>query len=357
MSTKSVGKVKIGVSHFRLSALLAAVLAISAMGPPSANGLACGTPLYLNTTLMANVGPCSGTGPALIIAANPGIVLNLNGHRIIGTNPPTTGSIGVQVLWPGSTVQGGPAISPGNGPGTITGFDTGIDMVYDLNTVTHVHLIRNNTGIRSEIGGNNIVANTLKGNSCRGIYSDNSNGSDSITNNLIAGSNAPTTSIPCPGGGAGIESFGDGYFGVVQGNAVYNNTTGMNGYPNPTGISVSGNDFSNNIQSGAYINTAFDGLTVVSGNWFNDNGQDGLSLNNVYNGEAIQNNFAYGNKRYGIALVGSDSTGYSPDLLTGNVTLGNGTDDLYSFGSPGNTWTNNTCDTRSGVPPQLPPPC
>ena len=100
MSAESFGKVKIGVSHFRVSAVLAAVLAISAMGPPNANAISgphCGTTVTASNTpftLPWNVGPCTGTGAAVILI-DPGVQLNLNGHRIIGTNPPTTGSTGV----------------------------------------------------------------------------------------------------------------------------------------------------------------------------------------------------------------------------------------------------------------------
>src|SRR5271167_1279055 len=96
MSTESVGKVKTGVSHSRFSALLAAVLAILAMGPASASALSCGTTLYVNTTLTANVGPCSGVALYLSNGLGNQPVLYLNGYKIFcKVNAP--GSIGVQL--------------------------------------------------------------------------------------------------------------------------------------------------------------------------------------------------------------------------------------------------------------------
>jgi hypothetical protein len=362
MSTKSVGKAKGGVSHFHFSALLAAVLAISAMGPSSASAQTAQSPQICTSTitvtgthtLMGNVNPCPSVSPAIYVTS--GSTLNLNGWRIYGTK--ASGSIGAEVE-EGANVLGGPRITPANGPGTITGFDTGIQLDYDNNTVTHVHVTYNNTGILSEIGGNNIVANTLKGNSCLGIGSYPSQvNPDSIVNNLIAGSNAPV-STACPAGGVGIDiGYGNGTYGVgVSGNAVHNNGTGMRADLSGLSIVVSGNVFSNNLLSGASIKNAneFQGLDA-SGNWFDSNGQDGLSLTNMVNGSLIQNNFAYGNRVYGISLFSSYNP-YTQNSFTGNVALGNVKDDLYwDVYSIGNTWTGNTCDTRStAVPPQLPP--
>jgi hypothetical protein len=365
MSTESSGKVKIGVSHFRFSAVLAAVLAILAMGPPSASAtppppFKCGQVLDMRSsyTLTNDVGPC--TGVALTISNDNGyapIVLYLNGYRIFGKIA-APGQVGVQ-LDIDETVSGGPRISRENGPGTITGFDIGIDLVYDHNTVGGVVLTRNNTGVLSELGGNDIGGNTLKGNFCLGIGSYPSQiNPDSIFNNLIARS---TGSSACSGGGVGIDigGGGNGNYGVgVWGNVVRGNTTGMNADLTGLSILVSSNVFSRNLLSGASIqnfNREFGGLDV-SGNLFDNNGQDGLLLTDVNNGAAIQNNFAYANRRYGIALVNSDSTGYTPDQLTGNTALGNGKYDLYCSGSPGNNWVGPPTNTYNSWGPTLPFP-
>ncbi len=329
------------------------------MPPQSASAQNCGAVLTAPLTVLhKNVGPCGPTTPVAITLSNSAgntPVLDLNGYRIFGMNPPIPGSIGVQ-LEAFDTVTGGPAISAVYGPGRIDHFDTGIQVLYDYNTVTHVHLVANNTGISSGTGNNSISANTLKRNSCWGMSSatSGSNPADSIVDNFITGSIPSSTSSTCPGIGIAVQ---DGTY--VQGNVVDHCTLGM--YSTTTGgvtAFISGNDFSHNSLQGASISNA-QGITV-SGNYFHNNGQEGLLLNNVLGdqyGLSIQGNFADGNNAKGglggIALVNINNL-----TIQSNVALGNASIpvvDLYWDGTgAGNTWASNVCDTESGSisPPQ-----
>src|ERR1700674_2719916 len=296
--------------------------------PQSAGALSCGAVLLAPLTVLHNnVGPCDSTHLVAITLSNSAgntPVLDLNGYRIFGMNPPIQGSIGVE-LEAFDTVTGGPAISAVYGPGRIDHFDTGIQVLYDYNTVTHVHLVANNTGISSGTGNNSISANTLKRNSCWGIFSatSGSNPADSIVDNFITGSIPSSTSSTCPGIGIALQ---DGTY--VQGNVVDHCTLGMYSTTGTGGIPafISGNDFSHNSRQGASISNA-QGITV-SGNYFHDNGQEGLLLNNVlgdHYGFSIQGNFADGNNAKGglggIALVNINNLTIQSNVALGNASI------------------------------------
>ncbi len=309
----------------------------------------CGASLNdnTNTTLCNDVGPCSGIPAAVSVGTQA--TLNLNGHKIFGTNQ--TGSVGVTCgMYCVITGQPGlPPTAPNHGPGLITGFDTGIDFYTDFDSVSHVHVEDNNTGIYIERTGT-ISDNVLRRNSCLGIGVDGLADSVAIVNNVITGSNG-SPSAACLSGGVGIGVWGVGT--TVQGNAVIHNAVGLYAdLDEYSSIALSGNDFSYNSQQGAYIGFAV-GITV-SGNFFIRNGQDGLWLDylqgNTYNQSLVQNNFAYDNQGHGITLTNSGDPG-APNQLKGNVALGNNTYDLFWDGlnTSGNYWPSlsNTCDASS----------
>ncbi len=320
----------------------------------------CGCVLYSSSIpcggMLGNDLSCPSLGSAITLYDdNNGGVLNLDGRRILGSSPPLAFSIGIDAdhHW---TIMGQVGLAPvsaNHGPGEINGFDTGIQFESGWNSVTHVHLINNNTGIEMNLDpGNSITANTLIGNSCYGILiPDEGEGSDSVVNNLVTGSTGSSTACP-PNPGMGIYvGYTEFYPNLVQGNSVNHNNIGMcANLDGGESITVSGNDFSANSQQGAYIYYG-EGITV-SGNFFNRNGQDGLWLDYLQNAgtyaSVIQNNFSNDNKGHGITLT--NSGGSSPaNLLTGNVALHNNTYDLFWDGLGQNNWPakSNTCDTSS----------
>ncbi len=60
--------------------------------------VSCGQTITQNTTLLGDVGPCPGDG--IIIGAD-GIILNLNGHKVVGASDDSNNSVGVRL--PGRT--------------------------------------------------------------------------------------------------------------------------------------------------------------------------------------------------------------------------------------------------------------
>jgi len=87
---------------------------------PPTRTLACGAVLSASVTLANDVGPCTGDGIDIVAS---GITVNLNGHRIVGTNATNMTSraqLGVHLI----NVNGVTL----TGPGTITKFDAGVSV-------------------------------------------------------------------------------------------------------------------------------------------------------------------------------------------------------------------------------------
>jgi parallel beta-helix repeat protein len=76
-----------------LLAAFALVALVPVKSPPAPVG--CGTTIITDTTLSANIGPCSGNG--LVIGHN-GITLNCAGHTISGTNTDSSVGIGLDKI-------------------------------------------------------------------------------------------------------------------------------------------------------------------------------------------------------------------------------------------------------------------
>lgn len=79
--------------HRRLVACTGAasmLFGTASIGVAEADGsLACGTVIIVNTTLDRNIGPCAGDG---IVVGADNITINLNGHDIVGTPGPGSGT-------------------------------------------------------------------------------------------------------------------------------------------------------------------------------------------------------------------------------------------------------------------------
>ena len=182
----------------RRSWVFVATLALLAVRPGSAPGQSCGTTITKSITLRADLGPCSGV--ALTVGAS-NITLNLNGFSIIGAAD-GTGAVGVQVgNNPNVTIKG---------PGTITGFDRGVQSGASSSgaKVIHVHFVAN-PSIALLLGGTGslIQNNTFSANACIAIKIDSAT-SAQVVGNAITGSNAPVVGDTCndqqsPTGGGG----------------------------------------------------------------------------------------------------------------------------------------------------------
>ncbi len=110
-----------------MTSLLLGVPLVATAGaqvPPQAPAaVKCGDTITNNTTLVADVGPCSGDG---IIVGAGNITLNLNGRTVSGTPGPGDGNhAGIRLTdRTGVTVTGLPGAS--GKKGTVTGFDAGV---------------------------------------------------------------------------------------------------------------------------------------------------------------------------------------------------------------------------------------
>jgi parallel beta-helix repeat protein len=205
---------------------------------------ACGQTITTDTTLTADIGPCSNNG--LIIGAS-GITLDLGGHRIFGT-PQLLDGAGVYMLGrTGVTVRNG----------TVTDFDGGV--VIDggsANTVTGITA-------RHNIGG---TLNHVQSRFGDGIAIESS------TDNRII-SNA--TNDNGPFSGIGLYSLvdsdhprtssGTSTRNLIQSNQVVGNVVGRDGF-----TSATDND-------GIRLETSSPGNTITN-NMVDGNGLDGIAL-------------------------------------------------------------------------------
>lgn len=218
----------------------------------------CGSVVTSDVTLHSDLN-CDQTG--LIVAAN-GVTINLNGHTIthnVGNNRNNAlpgGYAGIQfaALQPSGNRANHVTI---NGPGEISGFDTGVAFTGTSNDkITDVILKGNTEGV-SISGSNNIEVsvNTLSNNNY-GVYSEGSVG-DKIVFNSISGSkiagidfiNTDNSMI------AANNMFGNGQNGIVldsqstDNKIDYNNVFGQTiDINNANGLppNVNNNDYGHN---------------------------------------------------------------------------------------------------------------
>ncbi len=348
MATQSLCEPRIVAEKTQFRGLLVATLVLWALviPPRNAHALSCGDTITATTTLASDLGPCSGT--ALTIGASS-VTLNLAGFSIIGPSTCGTGSIGVFV--PGSSTN-----DKIKGPGNITGFDQGIHLgtpgaptVTQGTLVNHVHLTSNcQVGLTMQGSSGNIIKHSdLSANPCIGIFIDNG-ASNQILRNDITGSNTPPTPGVCStnlgGGGVAIEiHIGGG--SMVKGNSINKNTNGVVSDGFSAGSTLAANDISCNTQDGV----ALSGQATITGNQANANGRDGIAISEE-DGYDIKSNTTNSNGRYGIAVGGARGEAAGSNNLTeSNLAISNAVFDLFWDGNgTGNTWTGNTCDTKSG---------
>ncbi len=337
-------------------------LAFVAQAPPALGAVvACGDTITTNTTLDADVGPCSANG--IIIGAD-GITLDLNGHQIFGTAALGDGT--------GVSVIGHSNVTVTNG--TVRLFDEGV-------------LIRN--------GGHNIVTgitaqdNIGTVNSGDGIAIEGS--SDNSILNSIAANNGPYAGI-------GIYQVPDSDHtfppapsinNLIRGNQVLNNTAcrggGTSGTCDNSGVRVEPNvSPGNTIDANVIRGNGIDGISIfgftsgvsITNNKLSLNGfvgsaaGDGIRIFGYAN--TVSNNRSLNNKAGGISVgrrTGSVADLPAPNgrnnLIFSNTATGNGVWDLWdSFATTpcdNNVWNNNryvkaspVCTTAGGL--QIQPP-
>jgi parallel beta-helix repeat protein len=291
----------------------------------------CGQTITSDTTLTADVGPCSNFG--LIVGAS-GITLDLGGHRIFGTPNPFD-NFGVYL--PGRT-----GVTVRNG--TISDFDAGVVIEGGGgNTVTGITAERN-------IGRQTPNQSSRAGD---GFAIESSSDNQLITN--VARDNGPLSGI-------GVYSLvdsdhprstsGPSRRNLIQGNQVLNNVVGRDGFTGNTdndGIRIENTfptagpavDANNQIIENEVSGNGLDGISifarspanVIRGNHVSRNGLfrstarrgDGIIVFNFSDRTIIEDNFTTGNGDNGIRIRGplGANAGALNNRIVRNFSVGN----------------------------------
>ncbi len=218
--------------------------------------VSCGGVITTNTTLTADVGPCSTTAGIVIGADN--VTLNLNGHKVsgIGAGQGTTqGIVGSGVS--GATVENG----------TVTGFDTGVYFEFGSGeTITKMNA-HDNIG---SLDGNGIFGEGIQ------LFQ--------VTNSTIS-----NNQVIHNGTFAGIDVF-DASGITITGNVVTDNNILE---------SMSTHGGGNGIMQDIGIWVVFLSLpttsNVVSTNSVTGSGLDGIQISRFANGNTVTRNSALRN--------------------------------------------------------------
>ena len=296
----------------------------------------CGTVILVNTTLTANVGPCSSDG--LIIGAD-NITLDLGRKAVVGRANRTGDGVGIRI-------GGRTGVTVKNG--RVTDFDAGVAIVGgSVNTVERL-LVKDNIGT------------TKRGDFGEGIAVSGSNGNTIRNNNVIH--NGPFDGV--------------GLFGPSSGNLLENNVISGNdiSFTADDGIRIEGPGAKNNIVRGNNVSAStLDGIAVFSdqgtgnlnsgnlieGNRVTANGYgllgarpgDGIRTFLRANGTIIRNNLVTDNAGSGI-LIGSMTNQILNNIATGNARQAAATSprfDLHdtNVNCDANVWSGNMYGTAN----------
>ena len=253
--------------HVRRIAVMVACLALTTLGltkavSAAAPPLACGTTITHNTTLTADVGPCSGNG--LIITAS-NVTLNLGGHHVFGAGVQSTNNhVGV-------LVQNASDVTV-SGPGSVTNFSAGVAIFGgQSNTVRNVTADDNN------------ATQWVNDHPGLGVYGDgiavNSSSYNTIENNTVSG-NGPFSGIAIF-----TSEVGHGNPPHQVQNQLKNNTVTDNNVPDV--CPSSGQFYGGSCTPGEGVFSEDIGIRVegpaavestVSGNAVSGSGRDGISV-------------------------------------------------------------------------------
>lgn len=284
--------------------------------------VACGQTITQNTTLDADIGPCSSGG--IIIGAD-NVLVNLGGHTISGT--PTRGD-GAGIL-----IQGRTGVAVSNG--VVTGFDGGVVIEGGSgNSVNEIQAIDNiggsparyGDGIAIESSKNNKVVSSVARNngpfsgigiyslvdsdhprSTTGVSSGNVISDSEIRGNVISRSGVSTAPSGTDNDGIRVENNSTG-------NTFARNVVSDNGLD---GISLFRGSANNTIQSNTVEHNGFFRTAARRGS--------GIIVFNEANNNTIQSNTVRGNADNGIALRPPLGTvpGSTGNRVVQNTSVGN----------------------------------
>ncbi len=315
------------------AALVAAVLVPGAAH--AATQPACGDTITQNTTLTADIGPCTDA-VGLRIGAN-GITLDLGGHRISGV---TTGG-----QLPGVVAIAKTNVTIQNG--TVEGFGGGVQLRVGTGYLVQRLVVQDNYGtgdpdsftggiITISVRSSTITNNVVRHNgSFAGIQVNFSSG-NLITRNSVSDNNLPLRGVSDEVDDAGIRLRGSNS-NVVSENAVSRSGT--------DGIKLEGGSTGNTVQRNSVSGNGFNGQVA------NQRQGDGIRVSS--DGNTVQQNAVVGNAANGILVEGGSNR------ILGNVARGNNA--AHDTGRPAfdlqdtntdppcgtNTWTANQADTRN----------
>ena len=332
--------------HLRLLAIPVTLVGfmVSGLVSPAQSAPAavkCGAVITQNTTLTANVGPCSQGG--LKIGAD-GITLNLGGFAVVGRANRTGDGVGI-------LVSGRTGVVVRNG--RVTDYDAGVAIVGGGgNTVTGL-LVKDNIGT------------TRRGDFGDGIAISDSGNNSLLTNNVVH--NGPFS---------GVAIVGDSDGNLLEDNVISDNNLGFTGLD---GVRVEGPGANNNVVRGNTVaGNTLDGIAVFAdsgtgnfntGNLIENNTVvsngfgllaarpgDGIRLFIRANSNTVRNNVVSDNAGSGILLQFNTNlaTGASSNTITGNTASGNARASAARFDledqnplCDSNTWLANTFGTAN----------
>jgi virginiamycin B lyase len=285
-----------------------------------------------NTTLTHDIGPCAGSG---IVVAADNVTLDLGGHKVVGANLHRDIAGGIRL-----PARHGVVVK---GPGTVTGFDSGVVIQGGGGNIVRGLTARDNIGpldIFANLGdgiiifnssGNRIVDNRVIHNGVYdgiGILGQGSN-DNRVQNNLVRDT---VDTNPHFSGGSGIG------VGII-----------VNGFLDPNdprrGESLSNNDVIGNTIEGSASNglsqlsnrNARTADNIVRHNGFEPDGSpgrffpgNGIGVQHLAMAEAdtrdlIEHNIIYGNVANGIE-IGTIEDFPTDNTIRNNVSTGNGLD-------------------------------
>lgn len=294
------------------------LLSTSLVGTSGAAHVECGDEITHSVTLDSDLGPCPEAG--LIVTAS-GITVDLNGHRIVGTNDLfADGGIDLRNVT-GVTVTNG----------TISNFDAGVVIRRGSRNVITNLTIRDNVGtsLRCELGDgiasfnsndNVIQGNTIELNgplSALAIIGPSTG--NRISGNLVRDNYLPAASPYC--GNArqdiGIRLEGPGVIGnkvdanvvernglagiavhsTVMGEPTNNNNTISDNAVNANGVGRGGSGIIM-LPNGPLGSVARPFANTVKGNTVRLNSTDGIQVGNGSTDNALVSNQGSGNLRY-----------------------------------------------------------
>lgn len=263
--------------------------------PAEAAHVACGETITVDTTLDGDIGPCDDNG--IIIGAD-GVTINLNGHRIFGTDQPGDGAGVLMRGVSGATVFNG----------TVEDFDGGV--VIEGGGGNSVGLITARDNIGSSHG--NVVAGVLYGDGIAVLASTNNR----IVQNHVVG-NGPFSGIGLyenPDADHPGYAQGPTTGNVVQRNVVEDNVACKPGSTGPfcdiSGIRIEPDVGPNN---------------VIRENEVTGNGLDGISLFGRVNGNRVIRNVVSGNGFLGAVRGDGIRVFGFRNLIQGNESFDNAT--------------------------------